>query len=140
MLVIAASTLTSSAPAEAASAIQFGRIQYDSPGTDRGSNASLNAEYVQLKNVGSRTINLYRWYVRDSAGYTYRFASNFYLPPGYTVTLHTGKATNTSSHRYWGLASYVWNNTGDQAHLRMPSGALADYCSWTSVGSGYRYC
>ncbi|HEY3002648.1 MAG TPA: lamin tail domain-containing protein [Kribbellaceae bacterium] len=104
--------------ADAAGAIQFRRFQYDSPGSDTGSNTSLNAEYVQLKNVTTRTFNLY----------------------GYTVTVHTGRGTNTSYHRYWGSSWYIWNNTGDKAYLRTPSGTLVDYCAWTSIGAGYKYC
>ena len=126
--------------AEAASAIQFRRIQYDSPGTDTGSNTSLNAEYFQLKNIGTRTVNLYGWYVRDAAGHTYRFGGTYYLRPGYVVTVHTGKGTNTSTHRYWGSGRYIWNNTGDKAYLRTGAGTLMDYCAWTSVGVGYKYC
>jgi P pilus assembly chaperone PapD len=128
------------APANAAGAIQFTRLQYDSPGKDTGSNTSLNTEYVQLKNVTTRTYNLYGWTVRDAAGYVYRFSSNYYLRPGYTVTIRTGKGTNTTTTRYWGRSWYVWNNTGDKAYLRTPSGTLVDYCTWTSVGSGYKYC
>jgi hypothetical protein len=140
VLVAVASLAVASAPAQAAGAIQFRRIQYDSPGTDTGSNTSLNAEYFQLKNVTTRTFNLYGWTVRDAAGNTYRFGSTFYLRPGYTVTVRTGKGTNTSTTRYWGRSWYVWNNTGDKAYLRTPSGLLVDYCAWTSVGAGYKYC
>jgi len=28
-----------------------------------------------------------------------------------------------------------WNNTGDYAYLRTPSGALMDSCTWGSTGS-----
>jgi hypothetical protein len=125
-LVSVSSSVVATAPAEAAGAVQFTRIQYDSPGTDTGSNYSLITEYVQLKNVSTRTVN--------------RFASNFYLRPGATVTIRTGKGTNTTTTRYWGRSSYVWNNTGDKAYLRTPSGAQMDYCAWTSRGVGYKYC
>ena len=128
------------APADAAGAIQFTRFQYDSPGSDTGSNTSLNAEYFQLKNFTTRTVNLYGWTVRDATGYTYRFSSSYYLRPGCTVTIRTGKGTNTSTTRYWGRTWYVWNNTGDKAYLRTSTGTLADYCTWTSVGAGYKYC
>jgi hypothetical protein len=139
-LAAVTSVVAVAGPADAAGAIQFRRFQYDSPGTDTGSNTSLNAEYFQLKNVTTRTVNLYGWYVRDATGYTYRFSSSYYLKPGYTVTVRTGKGTNTSTTRYWGRSWYVWNNTGDKAYLRTPTGTLADYCTWTSVGAGYKYC
>jgi P pilus assembly chaperone PapD len=138
-LVAGTSTMVAT-PAEAAPTVQFTRIQYDSPGRDTGSNASLNAEYVQLKNVTRRTVNLYRWYVRDATGYVYRFTGNYYLRPGVTVTIRTGRGTNAPTTRYWGRSWYVWNNTGDRAYLRTPSGAVMDSCTWTSVGRGYKYC
>jgi hypothetical protein len=47
---------------------------------------------------------------------------------------------NTATNRYWGRAGYVWNNTGDTAYLRTPSGALMDSCKWTRTAPGYKYC
>jgi len=64
-------------PAFAANPIQFARIQYDSPGKDTGSNASLNGELFQLKNSGHGTINLKNWTVRDAQNHVYKFASSF---------------------------------------------------------------
>jgi P pilus assembly chaperone PapD len=139
-LVAVTSSLVAVTPADAARVVQFTRIQYDSPGRDTGSNASLNREYVQVKNNTTRTVNLYRWTVRDVAGHVYRFGSNFYLRPGATVTIRSGKGTNTATTRYWGRSSYVWNNTRDTAYLRGPSSALMYRCSWTSTGRGYKYC
>src|SRR4051794_39756340 len=52
--------------AEASSPLQFGKIQYDSPGTDSRSNSSLNAEYVTIKNVGSTNRSLTGFTVRDA--------------------------------------------------------------------------
>jgi P pilus assembly chaperone PapD len=139
-LVAGTSSLVAVTPAEAAPMAQFTRIQYDSPGRDTGSNASLNREYVRVKNVTTRTVNLHRWHVRNARGDEYRFRSNFYLRPGETVTIRTGKGRDTATTRYWGRTSYVWNNTRDTAYLRTPSGALMNSCSWTSTGRGYKYC
>jgi P pilus assembly chaperone PapD len=139
-LVAVTSSLVAVTPADAARVVQFTRIQYDSPGRDSGSNGSLNTEYAQVKNNTTRTVNLYHWYVRNAAGDTYRFASNFYLRPGVTVTIRTGKGRNTATTRYWGRTRYVWNNTRDTAYLRNPSGALMYLCKWTSTGRGYKVC
>jgi P pilus assembly chaperone PapD len=139
-LVAGTSSLVASTPADAAPVLQFTRIQYDSPGRDTGSNRSLNGEYVQLRNGTRRTVNLYRWYVRSARGDTYRFTSNFYLTPGRTVTIRTGRGDNTDTTRYWGRTLHVWNNTRDTAYLRSPSGALMHSCRWTSMGRGYKYC
>jgi len=131
---------TTAAPAQAATpAIQITRVYYNSPGSDTGSNTSLNAENVRLTNKRSVSINLKYWTLRDNTGYTYRFASDFKLAPGASVYVHTGKGTNTSGHRYWGRSSYVWNNTGDKATLRSSAGTVIDTCTWGGTGS-VTYC
>ncbi len=126
-------------PAQAAPALQFGRIQYDSPGKDTRTNASINAEYVVIKNTSSSSKSLTSWSVRDASSHVYTFGT-FTLAAGATVTLRTGKGTNTKSTRYWGSGNYVWTNTGDKATLQNASKTAVDSCSWTSIGVGYKYC
>ena len=120
------------APASAATPpLRFHGAQYDSPGSDTRSNASLNAEWVSLINSGSSGVNLKGYTIRDKAGHVYTFTSNFTIPgKGGRVWIHTGKGTNNAQNRYWGSGNYIWNNTGDTAYLRKPSGAQVDYCSW----------
>ena len=117
-------------PAQAASAVRFGVIQYDSPGSDDGSNASLNAEYVRIKNASSTSaVRLTGWTVRDAQAHVYKFGS-FTLGAGKVVTLHTGSGSNTATDRYWGSKAYIWNNTGDKATLKNPNGVTVDTCTW----------
>ena len=53
-LVFAAGSVAVAAqPASAAPAVRILKIQYDSPGSDTGSNTSLNGEWVVLKNFSS---------------------------------------------------------------------------------------
>ena len=40
--------------ASSTSGVKIVRIYFDSPGSDTGSNASLNAEWVKVKNAGAR--------------------------------------------------------------------------------------
>ena len=133
-------SLAVAGPAQAATpAIMITKVYYNSPGSDTGSNTSLNAEYVRLTNKRSYTINLKYWTLRDKSNHVYTFTSNFYLKSGYSVYIHTGKGTNTSTHRYWGKSYYVWNNSGDAAYLRNSASTGIDSCSWGSSGS-YTYC
>jgi hypothetical protein len=127
------------ATASAAPAVQFGVIQYDSPGTDDGSNASLNAEFVVVKNVSGGTVQLEGFSVRDASGRTFTFPARR-LRPGRLVRLHTGRGTNTARHEYWGQSNYVWNNGGDTATLRNAAGRVIDTCPWTSTGTGKIAC
>jgi hypothetical protein len=127
------------AQAATAGQIQFRLIYYNSPGSDTGSNSSLNAEYVTLKNTGTTSRNLTGWTVEDLAGHVYTFG-NFTLRPGWKVAIHTGSGTNTSTNRYWNHGWYVWNNTGDKAKLHNAAGTWQDSCSWGSNGPGFLYC
>ena len=127
------------AQAATTSQIQFRLIYYNSPGSDNGSNSSLNAEYVTLKNTGTTSRNLTGWKVEDLASHVYTFG-NFTLRPGGKVRIHTGSGTNTSTDRYWNHGWYVWNNTGDKAKLHNAAGTWKDSCSWGRNGPGYLYC
>ncbi|HVF03674.1 MAG TPA: lamin tail domain-containing protein [Frankiaceae bacterium] len=138
-LTVAGATALGAAPAEAASALQFGRINYNSPGSDTSANTSVNGEWVVVKNVSSSTRCLTGWTVRDVAGHVYKFGS-FCLGGYKTVALHSGKGTNSSTRRYWGSGWHIWNNTGDTAALRNSSGTLMDSCRWSSNGAGYTNC
>jgi len=139
VLATAMGLMTAIVPsASATGSIYIYKIYFNSPGSDTRSNTSLNAEYIIIKNKGSVNRSLGGWTVRDRSGHTYKFGT-FTLKPGYAVTLHTGKGTNNSTHRYWGLSNYVWNNDGDTAYLRNSSGTLQDSCHYSGTGS-YIYC
>ena len=124
--------------ASAATSVKIDFVYFDSPGSDTGSNTSLNAEYVRIKNVSSSTRTLTGWKLRDKTGYTYTFPK-FALKPGATVKVRTGKGTASSYNRYYNFTWYVWNNGGDTAYLKNASGTTVDTCSWTSAGST-KYC
>ena len=119
--------------------LQFGLIYYNSPGSDTGSNSSLNAEYVTIKNIGSSARSLTGYTVRDKAGHVYKFGT-FTLGAGKKVRIRTGTGTNTSTDVYWGLNWYVWNNTGDKAYLRSAQFTLRDTCEWGNSGASSINC
>ncbi|WP_133739690.1 lamin tail domain-containing protein [Actinorugispora endophytica] len=138
------------APAEAAPALQFTYARYDSPGTDTGSNKSVNGEYVTIRNTTNRTVNLRGYVLHDAPSaanrskgrkwnYAYTFGS-YSLAAGKSVTVYTGTGSAGSTSRYWGYKRYVWNNDGDTATLRSPGGSVVDSCVWRSKGSGSTRC
>ena len=131
-------SLLAAPQASAASAVQIYFVYYNSPGADTGSNTSLNAEYVTLKNVSSSNRSITGWRLRDKTGYTYKFPT-FTLKAGATVKVRTGKGTASSYNRYYNYTRYIWNNSGDTAYLKNASGTTVDTCSWTSSGSS-KYC
>ncbi|BCJ42772.1 hypothetical protein GCM10010168_04870 [Actinoplanes ianthinogenes] len=133
-----ASTPTPAPGTPAAGSVRFTRIQYNAPGRDRRTNASIDGEYFRLTGKTSKTVALTGWTVRDRAGNTYTFGS-YSLGAGKSVTVRTGKGTNSTSTRYWGKTYHVWNNGGDSATLRA-GGTTIDSCSWSSAGKGYTTC
>lgn len=137
-LIAATSTLLIAAPAQAASPVRFSYIQYDSPGKDTGSNASLNAEWIRVTNHSKQARALSGWTIRDTAGHMFRFP-HFTLRTGRSVRVHTGPGRNTATDLHWGSHAYIWNNTGDRATLKTRLGRTLDVCRWGD-GDGSKAC
>jgi Lamin Tail Domain len=125
--------------AQAATApVVIHEIYYNSPGSDHGSNASLNAEWVQLHNRTAHRVTLTHWTLRDAAHHVYTFGSYTIKAHGY-VKIHTGKGHNTQTNRYWGKSWYVWNNTGDTATVENASGVRQSRCSYSDPDENRAY-
>ncbi|GGL00536.1 hypothetical protein Ppa06_68900 [Planomonospora parontospora subsp. parontospora] len=126
--------------AAAAPSVQITRIYYDSPGTDTRSNTVINREYVTIKNTNRVNINIGGWVLVDRSNHRYVFRAGQIIGAGKSLTIRTGKGTNTSTTLYQGRGWYVWNNDKDTAYLRKSNGALADYCSYNSTRTSYKNC
>jgi hypothetical protein len=140
LLPVSVLTVGLIAPASAQAAvpaIRMTQIQYDSPGSDTASNASLNTEWVRITNTTSVNRSLTGWTLKDKQGYTYRFPT-FTLKAKASVYVYTGKGSATSTKRYYNRTWYVWNNTGDSAYLRDSKGVLKDSWTFKDIGSAYR--
>ncbi|MFE4308334.1 lamin tail domain-containing protein [Streptomyces sp. NPDC056891] len=125
--------------AQAAGSVHLYKIHYDSPGTDRRSNTSLNAEYVQIRNTTGAAVNLRGWTLTDAANHKYTFG-NFVLGKGKIVTVRTGRGTNSAANVYQNRGAYVWNNDRDTATLKKSNGARVDTCSYNSTRVDYKWC
>ncbi|MCT1653411.1 lamin tail domain-containing protein [Brachybacterium muris] len=111
------------------------KIHFDPPGTDKAHNTGYNQEYIQVKNVGKTTLNLTGYKVRDDGPQVFTFPKNYKLAAGKTVTIRSGKGTNSATTLYWGKASYIWNNTGDTARTFNAAGKLLESCKYPRGGS-----
>jgi hypothetical protein len=118
--------------ATASAGIRINTIFFDSPGADTGSNSSLNAEWIRLKNTGSTGKFITGWTVRGTSGHVYKFGT-FKLGGGKSVTIHSGNGSNTSSDRYWRSDRYIWNNDGDRAKLKNKAGNVIDALTAAAV-------
>jgi len=88
------------------------------------SGLNLQDEWVQISNTGSSPVSLNGWKIEDEGNkHTYTFQS-YTLNAGTTVTVFTGKGTNSATKLYWQLDRPIWNNNGDTAYLYANSGKL----------------
>lgn len=98
-------------------------LNYDGPGSDQ---VDPNGEWIELSNEGDSAIELAGYTIKDEGRHVYTFDA-FTLAPGSTVRLHSGRGEDGEHVLFWGLAGEaVWDNDGDTAYLRDPSGALVD--------------
>jgi hypothetical protein len=64
--LVAAASILIAIPAQAAPAtVYIYKVYFDSPGSDTGSNSSLNAEYVVIRNGDDASHSVSEWTVRD---------------------------------------------------------------------------
>jgi hypothetical protein len=122
----------------AACGVKIKKIYYNSPGSDLGSNASLNGEWIQLRNGCATGISLNGWKIKDLVGHTYTFGS-YTLAGGGLVKIHTGKGTNKATDRYWGQTWYIWNNDKDTAKL-FKGTTVVHSCSYNSTAVEVKTC
>ncbi|MGW5050356.1 lamin tail domain-containing protein [Actinokineospora sp. NPDC004072] len=126
--------LAGATAANAAGGVVVWNAQYDSPGADRGGNASLNGEYIALKNTSGSAKTITGWTLRDKQNHVYKFPATT-IGAGKYLYVRTGKGTNNATTRYWGKTWYVWNNDGDTAYLRNAAGTTVSTCSWGRGGT-----
>jgi Lamin Tail Domain len=128
--------LAAPAAHRAPSPVVISEIFYNSPGSDRGSNVSLNAEWVKLRNRTGHPVSLFRWTLRDTSRHVYHFG-NYSLRAHGTVRIHTGSGRDTQRNLFQDRGWYVWNNDGDTAILRGPAGNNRDRCSYSDSGENF---
>ena len=137
--LVAGIALAPDATAASTSGARITAIYFDSPGSDRGGNTSLNGEWVRIKNYTSTRKTLTGWTLRDKQNHIYRFPT-FILAAGASVRIHTRSGSNTASNRYSRQSWYVWNNAGDAAYLRNAAGSLRDTCAYTGAKDPEVFC
>ena len=86
---------------------------------------TVNQEYVKITNKGTTTVSMKGWKITDKGAiHTYKFSSSYTLKAKSTVTLYTGRGTNTVTKLFWQRSAFVWNNEGDTAYLYNAQGKL----------------
>ncbi|HEY4695533.1 MAG TPA: thermonuclease family protein [Candidatus Hydromicrobium sp.] len=97
-------------------------INYDAGGND---NMNLNDEYIMIENIGTDSIDINSWTVKDSATNIYKF-KKYLFEPGSIIYLFTGSGNDEEGKFYWGSPKPIWNNDNDTLYLRDREGLLIE--------------
>jgi endonuclease YncB( thermonuclease family) len=93
--------------------LKISKVNYDAPGNDL---TNPNGEYISIQTTGG-AVNLSR-IVMEFSGRLYRFGFGNVLEPGQTMSLHSGKGTNTGLTKYFGSSIPYLANSGGVVRLR----------------------
>lgn len=128
-ILLASLAIAPAAEAAVVKPIDLVKVHFDPAGRDRMNNAGYNQEFFQIKNTGTRTVDLTGYTVKDKGTkHTFRFPKGTKIAKGATITVRSGKGRNTSSTLYFQTSTYVWNNDGDEARLYNNRGQLVEKC------------
>jgi len=119
--------------------VRIVKIFFDSPGPDNRSNASLNSEWVMIKNVTRVRKVITGWTLHDLTIHRYTFPVTI-ISPGAALRVHTGFGVKNPFNRFWGSKTYIWNNTGDRATLRNARGVIVSRCSYRKADDPVKTC
>jgi micrococcal nuclease len=101
-------------------------VQYDAVGDDE---SNINGEWVSIKNIGKRSVQLQGFAVQDESHHRFVFPKRV-LVPGEEVSLFSGKGTHDAMSLFWGSDKPLWNNQGDTVFLFDDEGRLIDSWFW----------
>jgi len=100
---------------------------YDAAGNDE---QNLNDEFIVIENTNDKKINCTGWSIRDDHGNQFYFPNGFSLSAHTSVTIYTGRGSNSTHALYWHHQTPVWNNDGDRIRLYNEKGIIIETYSW----------
>ena len=108
-------------------------VNWDPHGVDQN---DVNGEWVKIQNLSAtKSVNLGRWWMRDSGLRRYTIRRGTVLKPGATITIHDGHGRHSGDQFYWGLGFPTFQNIGDGAYLFDPRGDLRAYMVFPCVAA-----
>jgi micrococcal nuclease len=107
--------------ATAPSPLSVLKVNYNPPGDDT---LDLNEEYIVFQVLVSGSLKGYA--VEDETGHRFDFSDHIFRKSE-SITLRSGKGTNTGTDLYWGATdAAIWNNDGDTVKLLDPQGHIVE--------------
>jgi len=110
------------AMSESSRAVETGAFVLDEIREAQGFGDDVGDEYVTFRNTGDEALDLSGWVVENEAGKRFAFPDGFTLDAGQSVTLHSGRGSDTETDVHWGAASEVWDDDGDTIAVRTADG------------------
>ncbi|WP_123620911.1 lamin tail domain-containing protein [Halorubrum sp. CSM-61] len=110
------------AMSESSRAVETGAFVLNEIHESRGLGDDVEDEYVTFRNTGEEALDLSGWVVENEAGERFAFPDGFTLDAGQSVTLHSGRGSDTETDVHWGAASGVWDDDGDTITVRTADG------------------
>jgi len=85
-------------------------------------------EYVEIKNVGSTSVQIQNWTLSDKAFHIFTFPQ-FVMVPNQICRIYTNETHSEYCGFNYHSGSAIWNNSGDCGYLRNSSDVLkSQYC------------
>ena len=85
-------------------------------------------EYVEIKNVGSTSVQIQSWTLSDKAFHIFTFPQ-FVMVPNQICRIYTNETHSEYCGFNYHSGSAIWNNSGDCGYLRNSSDVLkSQYC------------
>jgi endonuclease YncB( thermonuclease family) len=89
-------------------------VQVDAVGYDK---KNLNGEWVKIKNISGRDVDISGWWLRDSALHFFRFPANTNLVNNEDIIVYGGKGEASDNIYYWGNKKPIFDNHAEGVYL-----------------------
>jgi hypothetical protein len=97
-------------------------VNWDAAGDDR---VNVNGEWIEVRNLGARPVNVGHWRVKDSDLKHYTLPGWATVPAHGSIYVHVGRGHARGDDFYWGLGHALFDGTiGDGGYLYDPQGDL----------------
>jgi micrococcal nuclease len=104
-------------------------VNYAAQGDDR---VNVNGEWIEVRNLGGRPVNVGGWLVKDSDLKHYTLPRWARVPAHGSIYVHVGRGRAHGNDFYWGLPHALFDETiGDGGYLFDPQGDLRAWDIYT---------
>lgn len=104
--------------------IRIEEVNYNPEGRDE---ENLNGEYVVLKNISGKRIDISNFSIKDESHNMFIFPDGSYIEGGGEVLVYTGRGVKGNGKFFFNSTHPIWNNDYDTAYLMNAKGNIVDF-------------